>query len=126
MELIYDGALVLPKNYVTMGEEEMEYLEGGVSWKKNAVGYKITLSARDCSDLAALAAGGSITGGSVSAVLGLTGVGIPGAIALAVLSGVAGVGSSYLWLCSNHNGATMQMFYAGGLYLGMTPPVIKW
>lgn len=29
MEMTYDGALVLPRNYVTMDEEEMTYVEGG-------------------------------------------------------------------------------------------------
>lgn len=29
MEITYDGALVLPKNYVAMDEEEMTYVEGG-------------------------------------------------------------------------------------------------
>lgn len=29
MELCYDGALVMPSNYVVMSEEEMTYVEGG-------------------------------------------------------------------------------------------------
>ena len=31
MEMCYDGALVMPSNYVVMDEEEMTYVEGGVS-----------------------------------------------------------------------------------------------
>ena len=29
MEMIYDGALVMPRNFVKMDEKEMTYLEGG-------------------------------------------------------------------------------------------------
>lgn len=29
MEMCYDGALVMPKNYVVMSEDEMTYVEGG-------------------------------------------------------------------------------------------------
>lgn len=31
MEMCYDGALVMPKNYVVMNEEEMTYVEGGIT-----------------------------------------------------------------------------------------------
>lgn len=59
-------------------------------------------------------------------MLGLTGYGIPRAIALAIVSGVTGVGAAYFGLCSNHKGATMQMFMYKKVYLGTTLPVIKW
>lgn len=126
MEMCYDGALVMPSGYAVMSEDEMEYLEGGISVTKNKAGYKITLSARNCGDIAALATAGSISCATVSAVLGLTGYGIPGAIALAIVGGVAGVGASYFWLCSNHKGATMQALMYKKIYLGTTPPVIRW
>ena len=29
MEICYDGALVMPKNYAVVDEEEMEYVDGG-------------------------------------------------------------------------------------------------
>ena len=32
MEMCYDGALVMPKNYAVVNEEEMEYVDGGASW----------------------------------------------------------------------------------------------
>ena len=31
MEMCYDGALVMPSNYVVMNDEEMTYIEGGAS-----------------------------------------------------------------------------------------------
>ena len=31
MEICYDGALVMPKNYAVVDEEEMTYVEGGWS-----------------------------------------------------------------------------------------------
>lgn len=34
MEMCYNGALVMPSNYAIMDEEEMIYVEGGISCKK--------------------------------------------------------------------------------------------
>ncbi len=34
MEMCYDGALVMPKNYAVVNEEEMTYIDGGWSGKK--------------------------------------------------------------------------------------------
>ncbi|PKM95145.1 MAG: hypothetical protein CVU84_07430 [Firmicutes bacterium HGW-Firmicutes-1] len=126
MELCCDMVISMPSNYVEIDNDEMVYLEGGLSITQNSAGYKITLSARNCGDLAALAAGGSISVASVAALLGLSGVGIPWAIAGVIYAGVLGVGSSYMWICSNHNGATMQALFAGNAFLGFTPPIIKW
>lgn len=33
MEMCYDGALVMPKNYAVVTEEEMTYVEGGGTLK---------------------------------------------------------------------------------------------
>ena len=38
MEMYYDGALVMPKNYAVVDEEEMEYVGGGNGWY-NSVGF---------------------------------------------------------------------------------------
>ncbi len=32
MEMCYDGALVMPSSYALMDEDEMCYVEGGISW----------------------------------------------------------------------------------------------
>ena len=125
MEMCYDGTLVMPSSYAVMEEEEMTYVEGGIKFSKTLTGYKITLSARNCGDLAALAAG-SVSMSTVSAVLELSGVGITGAIALTIAEGVVGVGSAYMWLCSNHNGATMRVIMVKNVYLGHIPPIIRW
>lgn len=38
MEMCYDGALVMPRNYAVMSEDEMMYVEGGMSTKdKSAI-----------------------------------------------------------------------------------------
>ena len=126
MEMCYDGTLVMPSSYAVMDEEEMTYVEWGIKFSKTLTGYKITLSARNCGDLVALAAAGSVSMSTVSAVLGLSGVGITGAIALAIAGGVVGVGSAYMWLCSNHNGATMRVIMVKNVYLGHIPPIIRW
>ncbi len=41
MEMCYDGALVMPKNYAVVNNEEMEYVDGGWSGRqvlKNVIG----------------------------------------------------------------------------------------
>ena len=37
MEMYYDGALVMPKNYAVVDAEEMEYVDGGFYISKKAV-----------------------------------------------------------------------------------------
>ena len=38
MDVCYDGALVLPRNYVPVSEEEMDYIDGGASfWQKAGI-----------------------------------------------------------------------------------------
>lgn len=32
MEMCYDGALVMPSSYAVMNEDEMTYVEGGITW----------------------------------------------------------------------------------------------
>lgn len=47
MEMCYEGALVMPSSYAVMNEEEMTYVEGGLSWSGaktavySALGYLI-------------------------------------------------------------------------------------
>lgn len=36
MEMCYDGALVMPSSYAVMSEDEMTYVDGGVSKKQKA------------------------------------------------------------------------------------------
>ncbi len=35
MEICYDGALVMPKNYAVVDEEEMTYVDGGATFSSN-------------------------------------------------------------------------------------------
>ena len=44
MEICYDGALVMPKNYAVVDEEEMEYVEGGFAIPTWLVGGTINLA----------------------------------------------------------------------------------
>ncbi len=34
MEMCYDGALIMPKNYAVVNEEEMTYVDGGFDWDR--------------------------------------------------------------------------------------------
>lgn len=47
MEMCYDGALVMPKNYAVVNEEEMTYVDGGWRFKRGwaAVGIDIVAMA---------------------------------------------------------------------------------
>ncbi len=77
-------------------------------------GYNIYFDATKCSDVAAALAGGAATTASIAGVLGLTGVGIPYAVALTIASGVMGIASAYMWYCSNHNG--LDVIYKHGKF----------
>jgi len=33
MELCYEGKLVMPKNFIAINGDEMEYIDGGAAWK---------------------------------------------------------------------------------------------
>ena len=59
MEICYDGALVMPKNYAVVDEEEMTYVDGGVSAKVRWYGVDIHYTSRDLQGfVAACATGG--------------------------------------------------------------------
>ena len=51
MEMCYDGALVMPSNYAVMNEDEMTYVDGGVSARIRWWGIQITLTGRDAEGL---------------------------------------------------------------------------
>ena len=116
MEMCYNDALVMPKNYAVINEEEMMYLDGGA--KK----YVCSISATACNRLAAVAC---IAGGLLTAICGLATVvsavatvaslgstaaatAILGGITCAV-AGVTAAISGYLWLASTYNG--LNVYY---------------
>lgn len=70
--------------------------------------YHFRFTATQCSDIAAILAGTGSTSATIAGVLGLTGVGIPAAIVLTIATGIQGLGSSYLWYCSNHGGLVVN------------------
>ena len=84
MEMTYDGALVMPKSFAAVSEEEMTYVEGGgtfyIEIKSNS--FLITLLA---------AAGTTLTVAKATAIL--SGASI--AIATAIELGTAGMGTLY-------------------------------
>lgn len=86
MELTYDGALVLPKDYVVMDEEEMTYVEGG---GKLTLGVKIGNNSMIVSILAAV--GGTLTVAKATAAL----TAASAAIITAIELGTAGMATLY-------------------------------
>ncbi|ADY56273.1 hypothetical protein Sgly_1978 [Syntrophobotulus glycolicus DSM 8271] len=69
-------------------------------------GWDFWWSASECSDIAAILAGGSISAATLAGILGLTGVGMPVAVASTIAMGVMGLGSAYFWYASNHGGVS--------------------
>ena len=74
MEIYYDGALVMPKNYAVVDEEEMTYVEGG--WSNTIYGSLKSLRTRldimiaDCLVGDAAAIGIAFGGGLPGVILG--------------------------------------------------------
>ena len=59
MEMCYDGALVMPKNYAVVNEEEMTYVDGGISAKVRWYGADIHFTSRDLQGMSYALATGS-------------------------------------------------------------------
>lgn len=45
MEMCYDGALVMPSSYAVMSEDEMSYVEGGVTFNRSWVSVAVDVIA---------------------------------------------------------------------------------
>lgn len=80
-------------------------------------GIDFWFSAGECGDAAAYLAGGSVSFATLAGILGLTGgpATVPAAVVATVAAGVAGLGSAYLWYCSNRNGLDATYNFATGL-----------
>lgn len=74
----------------------------------------IYCNSTQCGDAAAILAGTAGTAAAVAGALGLTGVGIPAAFVLTIAAAIIGMGSAYLWVCSNHGGLIIQCNPATG------------
>ena len=82
MEMCYDGALVMPRNYAVVSEEEMTYVEGGATASVTIKGGFSSNLIKAVANAGVGVATGLITG-AVCAALSITGVGallIPAAI----------------------------------------------
>jgi len=102
MEMTYGGAMVLPRNYVVMDQEEMTYLEGGglkeiaegmlgslIATALTAIGKKYITSAMVIRALTACAGAARAVWAGITAAAGWV-WNTP--VALAILVGVVGLG----------------------------------
>ena len=93
MEMYYDGALVMPKNYAVVDEEEMTYVEGGYS--REIVGFSSGSEAYNKLNQASKYAG------AATFIVGAPFMGIGGALssAMAAIVGFAGgiITGSCMW-----------------------------
>lgn len=112
MEMTYDGTMVMPKNFVTVDEEEMTYTNGGAH-------YQVFIPASICNDLSNIGYGA----GAASVLLGL----IPevGPIIAASFAAAFGVLRSYYGVAANHNGMTLHIYTVGNTPVAWIP-VINW
>ena len=98
----------MPSSYAVMDEEEMTYVEGGVSLTKTWYGYSGYFTAKECSDIAnALWAGTAVTGMG-GTIAGFLSCGI-GALVGGVLSASAAIYASYFGIGANHRGVNFQI-----------------
>ena len=114
MEMCYDGALVMPKNFAVVNEEEMTYVDGGYY-----------LNADKCNKIAAVACAiGGVTGAAkdVVAVIGMVDpelisktACIVTYIVCAAISFMAMSVSAYFWYASANGGVT---FSWSGIHFG--------
>lgn len=117
MEMTYDGALIMPSNYAILDEDEMAYIEGGLSWdnaKTIAVGILAVVGA--CNTVMA-AFNNAVKWGSL----------VKGISEAAFVSGVASkvsatIGKITAWI-SQFAGIVVGVLatlvaFAGGYYVG--------
>lgn len=114
----YGGAMVLPRNYVVMDQEEMTYLEGGGSYQ--FVG-ALNLTASVCGVIASMLA---ISTAASQFLHLVPGVGTVPAIAIG-----AGLGclAGYFDLASKLNGMTLYVYK--NIVAPWNPlliPIVKW
>ena len=62
MEMMYNGALVMPNNYAVVNEEEMTYVDGGWAVDTKFLGLNLYLTHKECNSLA--------TKGAINAIKG--------------------------------------------------------
>ena len=101
MEMCYDGALVMPKNYAVVSEEEMTYVDGGATYSASQCrNFVAALGLCSRQALMAVAAGAaavtklkklfssfSVLGGPLTWILNIA-LGVLGTIAGKVLYGI--------------------------------------
>ena len=105
-----ESHLSLPNIYGEISTDEMSYIDGGVIFRPifNGAGWYFELNSTECADAAAYLAAGAATAAGLTAILGLSQVGAPAAGIAAICTTMIGVGSAYMWYCSNGNGFRAQ------------------
>ena len=118
MDMCYDGALVMPSSYAVMNEEDMTYVEGGMSAKVKWYGIYVHLSNKDVgyiTDLCSVGGGAS----TVLSAVAKTGVGTKYA---AIVAGVLWAGSGAIGITNRiggYDGVNIRIFWNG--YSAMLP-----
>lgn len=103
MEMCYEGTLEMPSSYAAMSEEEMTYVEGGMSTKVKLWGIQVALSG---SETNAYAIGSSVYNYALGSALG-----IPAAAAGVLIGGIATFRGVQLTAYNSNN---------SGVYLNFT------
>ena len=104
--LYTDKQMRMPRDYQAINNDEMEYIDGGVSYRPifNGAGYYVELNGEDCARQAAYLAIAGATIGGVIALLG----GMPGAIAGMTANVVFAAGAGVMGIAAAKGGYYMQ------------------
>lgn len=130
MEMCYDGALVMPSSYALMDEEEMTYVEGGVTGVRSfsTVGSAYSAYSSAGSQLHWLALGlgisVAVTGTGIGGLVG----NIPGAVIGAVIGAVGGIVAGSIvwgWGTTMHNCAN-DLYKKKGTNAWNKPCKVRW
>lgn len=121
MEMCYDGILMMPNSYAVMDDQEMTYVDGGISYSQNWFGTTFTFTSTECRAIALILGGIATSAAVFSAYMGCIAVGaaVPtfglslataGVIAAfsALAGAITGAGS---WYFSNFNKITIPGFF---------------
>lgn len=108
MEMCYDGALVMPSSYAVMSEDEMMYVDGGISIKVNST---------TCNRIAALlcvGAGACVVAGAIMAIHS-GGLSLNAGLELA--AGLLTIGSGLCWYASTYKKIEIGINKKGRFYI---------
>ena len=113
--MCYDGVLVMPREFAVMDEEEMTYVEGGISSKRKWWGIQVVLSGTEA---AAFAFGETAFGFVLGAILS-----IPSKVARLLISAIGRLRGAWINYLNRDNSGVYINFTWANIAGMVIPPV---